>query len=627
MHYARVFALALLGVFVGVAATPAPTAAPTSAPTQAGGGPQTAVDLGAAANFTVFATSTITCTGNAVITGDMGLTPGSSITGFPGSCTQSAGVKHVDDHAAQLALDYLIAAYADASTCAGTDKSASNALGGQTITPGCWTFSAGYSIGDGQTVTLNGGGDPNSVFIFRGASTFTMGSGSSVILTNGAQACNVFWAVGSSATFTSTDTFEGVMLAQVSISVSSGITGHMRLLGGIAGSGAVSFTGGTVVPPPPCSSTLSPTGTPTATPTGIPTAAPTTLAPTAGPTILGARTCRSGGYSPTPGVPTCTNTLCASLGQVCDQNVGLCTANDTCTTSPNSGCTRLSEVCIDSDSEMNNTCGFACSTNANCVYGTCTVGHGARCNFGSSMCNYDLSLCTPCGIDSPTSAPSSTPTAPPTQGPTANPTIFGAGSCHSGGRLECGDISPCCDASVCASMGQVCDLAGNTCTTNTTCKLSPDAGCAEPGEVCVSGPICLRNCTLNSDCDFGTCTANNGGAACSFGSCIYDLSLCRPCPTASPTNVPTTGPTVTHAPTTLSPTTLGPTPGPTASPVFTLATNANSMDAASKGVLYGFGAAVVALVVLAMAYAARKSDTSIHAAGRPYTPVRPTSST
>ena len=266
------------------------TLAPTLAPTPTGGGPQAAVDLGAAGNFTVFATSTITCTASAVITGDMGLTPGSSITGFPGSCTQSAGVQHIDDHAAQLALDYLVAAYEEASTCVGTDMSASNDLGGRTIYPGCYSFSSSFFINGNEVVTLNGQGNPNSVFIFHSVTTFFMGSGASVVLVNGAQACNVFWAIGSSASFSAgAGPFAGVMLADTSITISGGPPGvpqYTRLLAGINHSGAVTFINGDFFPPPPCSPSLSPTGTPTATPTAVPTAAPTTHAPTANPTII-----------------------------------------------------------------------------------------------------------------------------------------------------------------------------------------------------------------------------------------------------------------------------------------------------------------------------------------------------
>src|SRR3984957_20416643 len=149
------------------------------------------VGLGSAASFSVLGGSTVTNTGPTTMFGDLGLSPGSSVTGAP----HVLGQTHVDDAVAIGAKNDLTTAYNDAAGRP-TDGSAGTDLVGQTFTAGVRTASSSLLLSSG-TVTLDAQGDPNAVFIFQIGSTLTTGSATSVLLVNGAQACNVFWQVGS----------------------------------------------------------------------------------------------------------------------------------------------------------------------------------------------------------------------------------------------------------------------------------------------------------------------------------------------------------------------------------------------------------------------------------------------
>ena len=116
-------------------------------------------------------------------------------------------------------------------------------LGGRTIMPGVYQ---GGTIELGGTVTLDGGGDPNAVFVFKAASTLVTATASRVVLVNGAQACNVYWQVGSSATFGTATQFVGTVIANVSITATTGVTLVGRL---IARSGAVTLDTNTITVP------------------------------------------------------------------------------------------------------------------------------------------------------------------------------------------------------------------------------------------------------------------------------------------------------------------------------------------------------------------------------------------
>jgi hypothetical protein len=188
--------------------------------------------LGRADPFVALAASTITNAGPSVITGDLGISPGTACTGLPNPCTgDGPGIVHGSIHSADSAaseaqLD-LAAAYADAGGRAVTGT-LGPALGGTTRFPGVYDSATG-AFGIAGTLTLDGNGNPDSVFIFKTATTLNTPAGSNVVLTNGAQACNVFWRVGSSSALGGDTIFRGNILAPT-ITVAAGAIVEGRLL-------------------------------------------------------------------------------------------------------------------------------------------------------------------------------------------------------------------------------------------------------------------------------------------------------------------------------------------------------------------------------------------------------------
>jgi hypothetical protein len=182
------------------------------------------VGLGSAAPFSVLAGSTVTNTGPTTMFGDLGLSPGSSVTGAP----QVLGQTHVDDAVAIEAKNDLTTAYNNAASRP-TNGSAGTDLAGQTFSPGVRSASSSLLLSSGS-VTLNAEGNPDAVFIFQIGSTLITGSNTSVSLINGAQACNVFWQVGSSATLGTGTRFVGTIMAAASITANTAATIHGRLL-------------------------------------------------------------------------------------------------------------------------------------------------------------------------------------------------------------------------------------------------------------------------------------------------------------------------------------------------------------------------------------------------------------
>lgn len=194
---------------------------------------QPLVTLGTAAGFAVLAGSTITNTGTTHITGDLGLSPGTAVTGFPpGTVT---GTIHAADPTAAQAQTDLAIAYNDAA--ARTPTTVPTELGATTLTPGVYTSAAG-TFGITGNLTLDAQGDPHAVFIFQTASTLITASASTVTLTGGAQANNIYWQVGSSATLGTNSTLAGTILALASITVTTGVTVTGRTL---ARNGAVTL--------------------------------------------------------------------------------------------------------------------------------------------------------------------------------------------------------------------------------------------------------------------------------------------------------------------------------------------------------------------------------------------------
>lgn len=191
----------------------------------------TKVNLGSASSFGVLA-QTITNTGNTVISGTAGSLYGGkggpSPTGFPPGL---AGVLHDQDTVAQNAMTAGANAYAAANT--GQSPSAiGTPLDGLTLGAGAYALGAGAL--NGGHLTLNGGGDPNAIFVFTTTSTLSIANSSSISLTGSAQACNVFWAVQSSATLGTNATFVGHIYAQASITVQTGTSVAGSLMAALA---------------------------------------------------------------------------------------------------------------------------------------------------------------------------------------------------------------------------------------------------------------------------------------------------------------------------------------------------------------------------------------------------------
>ena len=202
------------------------------------------VPLGAAANFAVLAGSTVTSTGPTVINGDLGLSPGTSVTGFPPG--QVNGTIHAAGSLALQAQADLTGAYHDAAASPVTAAIPAE-LGGTTQTPGTYDSAAG-TFGITGTLTLDAQGNPDAVFIFQAASTLITAAASTVNLINGAQASDVFWVAGSSATLGTSSALQGNVLALTSITVTTGTTIDGRAL---ALNGAVTLDTSTITAPIP----------------------------------------------------------------------------------------------------------------------------------------------------------------------------------------------------------------------------------------------------------------------------------------------------------------------------------------------------------------------------------------
>jgi len=222
------------------------------------GAAQTTVGLGTASSFAVLAGSGITNTGATTITGDVGTFPTPAETGF-GSITLN-GANDAGNSVTQGAKNDLVTAYNDAAGRTPVSTIPTE-LGGSTLSGGVYDSAAG-TFGLTGTLTLNGGRDLSTVFIFDAASTFITASSSSVVLENGAQACNVFWVVGSSETLGTSTSLVGTTLALTSITLDTGATVVGREL---ARNGAVTMDANTITVPTCRASATTTTAAPTTT--------------------------------------------------------------------------------------------------------------------------------------------------------------------------------------------------------------------------------------------------------------------------------------------------------------------------------------------------------------------------
>lgn len=177
-------------------------------------------------SFAVLGGSTVTNTATpTVVNGNLGVSPGSAVTGFPPG-TVTGGTIHAADAAAAQAQSDLATVYTNlANTACNTDLTGQD-LGGKTLTPGVYCFSTSAQLTG--TLTLDAQGNPNAVFLFKIGSTLTTASAASVVLINSASGCGVFWQVGTSATLGTGTSLAGSILALSSITLNTGagVTGR-----------------------------------------------------------------------------------------------------------------------------------------------------------------------------------------------------------------------------------------------------------------------------------------------------------------------------------------------------------------------------------------------------------------
>lgn len=235
----------------------------------------TAPGLGVAGSFAVLGASTVTNTGSSVINGDLGVAPGSAVTGFPPGIV--TGTIHGADEVTQNAQDDATIAFGSLAGQSCHNNLTGQDLGGKTLTPGVYCFDSSAQLTG--TLTLDAQGNEYSVFIFQIGSALTTGSSASVNIINADKLCNVFWKVGSSATLGTTTAFVGTIIADQSITLNNGATLSGRAL---ALNAAVTLDNN-VINIPVCA--VQPTPDPTTVPTQ-PTVGPTqpTTVPTGGPT-------------------------------------------------------------------------------------------------------------------------------------------------------------------------------------------------------------------------------------------------------------------------------------------------------------------------------------------------------
>ena len=198
--------------------------------------------LGTAGTFAVLAGTTVTNTGPSWITGHLGVAPGCAVTGFPPG---TSGVQHKCDAVAITAKTNLTAAYVNAASqpCPGGNNFTGVNLGGKSLVPGVYCQTTAPTLTG--TLTLNGSG----IYIFQIGSTLVTASGARVHLIGGAQPCQIFWQVSSSATIATSTTMVGTIMALTSIAMQTGATLNGRAL---ARNGAVTLDTNRIIQPSGC---------------------------------------------------------------------------------------------------------------------------------------------------------------------------------------------------------------------------------------------------------------------------------------------------------------------------------------------------------------------------------------
>ena len=263
------------------------------------------VGLATVAPFSVLGASTVTNTGPSTLSGDLGVSPGTAITGFPPGT--AAGATHATDAVAAQAKSDLGIAYDDAAGRASTAAVAGD-LVGTTLVAGVYTSTGPLALSG--TVTFDGQGNPDSVFIVQIAKTLITASASRVATINGANACHIFWQVGSSATLGTASTFQGTVLALASISVTTSVHIKGRTL---ARTGAVTLDNDVFTDPNCTDDALPSAATPTTTSI---TAVPATSTPGGTVTVTVTATVHSATGTPTGSVTFTRNGIAVGTAPV-----------------------------------------------------------------------------------------------------------------------------------------------------------------------------------------------------------------------------------------------------------------------------------------------------------------------
>ena len=221
--------------------------------------------LGSAGMFGVLGASAVTNTGNTVIDGDLGVYPGTSITGFPPGIVN--GTIYDGNAVAMQAQADALAAYNFFAGLSSNENLSGQNLGGLELTPGVYTFNSSAQLTG--TLEINWEGMSNQSVVFQIGSTLTTPSASMVVGINAGQNDNIYWNVGSSATLGTTTSFQGTIIAVASDTLTTGATDECGRI--IALNGAVTLDDNFI---DNCAATTTTTGTTT---TGATTPEPSSV--------------------------------------------------------------------------------------------------------------------------------------------------------------------------------------------------------------------------------------------------------------------------------------------------------------------------------------------------------------
>ncbi len=284
------------------------------------------ITMGTADDYSVLAGTTVTNTGLSVLEQNLGVSPGTAVTGFPpGVVTPPATIESNTATAVAAQLD-LAAAY-DEAAARPLNATIAAELGGQTLLGGVYAAPASVALALTGNLILDGSGDPNSVFIFQTDFALNTAAASTITLINRAQACNVFWQVGSSATLGASSTFVGNILAFTAITVGAGVVVEGRAL---ARNAAVTLDSDTFSTPGCDLSVPTTTTAPTTTTTTLPTT--TTTAPTT--TTTTAPTTTTTAPTTTTTAPTTTTTTASTTTTTATTTLPIPTTSTTLEVAP-----------------------------------------------------------------------------------------------------------------------------------------------------------------------------------------------------------------------------------------------------------------------------------------------------